>query len=134
MPVLLSSREGRSKIVEALHYLLDTNIPGMKKAIEESCPFNPPETPAARQEEYEKLVELIVISNAKGRLRALDPELPLTGEEEGAILEAFAEASLKPQEHYRRFAEKVFSQTEWETEPRLFLDELLSLIRQKTLS
>lgn len=130
LPVLLSSKEGRSQIAEVLPRLLDTDIPGVQEFIDKLDSSDFPQTPAERQQEYEELVQLILICNAISRLQVMDPPTPLTTPELIEIRMAFSAARENPAAHYKQFAEKVFSQTDWSAVPRLFLDELLDSIRQ----
>ncbi len=130
LPVLLSSIEGRKQIYDVLTRLLDITNPDVYQALDRLYSDGSPASRAERQEEYENLVKLIVINDAKSFLRSFRANEPLLKEEEDAIQQAFKEFSQNPPKHYQQFAEKVFSQTDWEKEPRLFLDELLTSIRQ----
>ena len=132
LPVLLSHTEGRALIAEFLSTSFDTSLPDVQTMIQTLETANQSEDPSVRKKEYERLVEVIVISNAIKRLQDTEPaQEELTKAEMTAIHEAIQRAAQDPGSHYHRFADKVFSTTNWGNEPRLFVDEFLSCIRQE---
>ena len=130
LPVLLSTIEGRKKIADSLAPRLDPGLSQTQELLKNLNERTAPELPSARQQEYELLLELIVISQAIKALQDMDPAVePLTAQEQEAVHKAIQEASQIPDSHYKNFAEKVFSQTDFTSNPRLFLDEFLISIR-----
>lgn len=133
-PVLLSHREGREAIAGFLSESFDTSLPGVQEMIDALGNFDQPTDPTARKKEYEMLVELIVISNAIKKLQEVTPEqVPLTADETKAIHEAMRQAAADPTSNYYQFAVKVFAETGHDHDPRLFLDEFLTCIRQEAI-
>lgn len=129
VPVLLTSTDGRMRVARFLLTTLNTDLPEVSHAVDYFLTSEPPVEPPARKQEYEQLLELILTSNAKHRLKEMAPlEQPLTEEEITNIHQALEKEAEYESSHYGQFAQKVFAD-DWSKDPRLFLDEFLSCIR-----
>ena len=82
----------------------------------------PAPTPEERQRQYEMFVEAAAIGNSVKVVKDITPE------EIDAMHRSFENFINNPPAHYADFAARVFRE-EWRTNPRLFLDELLTCIR-----
>ena len=120
VPVLLASSEGRKTISD---YYRQFGQPKTTRDSIISLLSRPiPSTPQDRRNEYESLLELILIGNAQYQIK------DLTSREVDTIKKSFENTRERPPEHYARFAKQVFNR-EWHENRRLFLDELLRCIR-----
>ncbi len=119
LPIWMGTKEGRQHLLETFS-LPDSD----SKELEELLLKEPSADAQGRRTEYESLIEIVLVENAKRRV----PDI--TQAELDDVRQAFRQVRGQPPAHYEQFAPKVFNQ-EWQDNPRLFLDEFLENIRVK---